>query len=181
MRARYESGPRILHVDATFKLNQLGYPVIVVGVSDCARSFLLVALFVSSQRSEPHHMEMFAALNRIHGQVLDKAFIFQDVMGYADGVQLNGIRRGLDGDEDVRYLRCFYHVVAKGFDKMRALLPSLANTLIAGVHDMHFSLSDDNFVKTKENVLAAWSDILELTAFSAYFQSQWLTGRFTRW
>ncbi|EGZ22581.1 hypothetical protein PHYSODRAFT_371190, partial [Phytophthora sojae] len=49
-QADREAGSLLLHVDATFKLNQVGYPSIVVGFSDCARGFLLLALFVSSQR-----------------------------------------------------------------------------------------------------------------------------------
>jgi hypothetical protein len=41
----------VLHVDTTYKLNQSGYPVFVVGVSDQARSFHPVALFVTSQQT----------------------------------------------------------------------------------------------------------------------------------
>jgi hypothetical protein len=36
----------ILHVDATYKLSQCGYPVLGVGVSDRSRTFHLVALFI---------------------------------------------------------------------------------------------------------------------------------------
>eukprot|EP00644_Phytophthora_capsici_P001577 jgi/Phyca11/129154/e_gw1.81.146.1 len=42
----------VLHVDATFKLSQIGYPVIVCGISDAARTFHLVAIFVTSQLQE---------------------------------------------------------------------------------------------------------------------------------
>ncbi|ETI55361.1 hypothetical protein F443_01956 [Phytophthora nicotianae P1569] len=42
----------VFHMDATFKLNQVGYPVIVCGISDKCRSFHLVALFITSQRLE---------------------------------------------------------------------------------------------------------------------------------
>eukprot|EP00644_Phytophthora_capsici_P016334 jgi/Phyca11/117938/e_gw1.34.358.1 len=40
----------VLHVDTTFKLNQVNYPVIVVGISDCMRTFHLLVVFILSQR-----------------------------------------------------------------------------------------------------------------------------------
>ncbi|GMF51077.1 unnamed protein product [Phytophthora fragariaefolia] len=42
----------VLHIDATYKLNRLDYPVIVVGVSDRPHGFHLVAFFVVSQEVE---------------------------------------------------------------------------------------------------------------------------------
>lgn len=38
----------VLHVDATYKLSQVGYPVVVVGISDKARQFHLLAVFIVS-------------------------------------------------------------------------------------------------------------------------------------
>jgi hypothetical protein len=35
----------VLHINATYKLTQVGYPVVVVGVSDRERRFHLLAIF----------------------------------------------------------------------------------------------------------------------------------------
>eukprot|EP00644_Phytophthora_capsici_P009234 jgi/Phyca11/131504/e_gw1.106.87.1 len=42
----------ILHVDATYKLNYRGYPVLVVGISDRSRRFHLVALYIISGETQ---------------------------------------------------------------------------------------------------------------------------------
>ncbi|ETI49237.1 hypothetical protein F443_06837 [Phytophthora nicotianae P1569] len=41
----------VLHIDTTYKLDQSGYPVLVLGISDQSRSFHLVAMFVTSQQT----------------------------------------------------------------------------------------------------------------------------------
>ncbi|RLN87387.1 hypothetical protein BBJ28_00021345 [Nothophytophthora sp. Chile5] len=54
----------VFHLDATYKLNQVGYPVLVCGISDRCRTFHLVALFVMSQQQEANtvrHSPLFGA------------------------------------------------------------------------------------------------------------------------
>ncbi|KAE9314139.1 hypothetical protein PF001_g8412 [Phytophthora fragariae] len=104
MRASRDATSFILHVDATFKLNQLGYPVIVVGLSDCARAFHQVTLFVSSQRKEVHYIEMFPALHRIYRRVTGNEMIVDKVLGDADDAQFNGIRQVFRGNAE--FLTC---------------------------------------------------------------------------
>ncbi|KAG3088830.1 hypothetical protein PI125_g18229 [Phytophthora idaei] len=43
----------ILHLGATYKMNQCEYPVLAVGLSDRSRIFHLVALFIISQETQP--------------------------------------------------------------------------------------------------------------------------------
>ncbi|KAG3199401.1 hypothetical protein PC128_g5296 [Phytophthora cactorum] len=49
-----DPGIFVLHLDATFKLNSVGYPVLVCGINDASRSFHLLALFITSQLQEGH-------------------------------------------------------------------------------------------------------------------------------
>ncbi|KAE9007017.1 hypothetical protein PR003_g17918 [Phytophthora rubi] len=181
MRASRDATSFILHVDATFKLNQLGYPVIVVGLSDCARAFHLVALFVSSQRKEVHYIEMFPALHRIYRRVTGNEMIVDKVLGDADDAQFNGIRQGFRGNAEVKYLMCFYHVIAKVFEKTCAMRDPQAKLVMSGVYDMHFALSAEEFILTKARVIKQWAQNPELATFSQYFQARWLTGRYTHW
>eukprot|EP00644_Phytophthora_capsici_P013192 jgi/Phyca11/100639/e_gw1.5.1165.1 len=52
----------IFHFDATYKLNQVDYPTFVCGISDHARSFHLVAPFVSSQQEELNYTSALQSL-----------------------------------------------------------------------------------------------------------------------
>ncbi|POM60601.1 LOW QUALITY PROTEIN: hypothetical protein PHPALM_30523 [Phytophthora palmivora] len=52
----------IFHLDAAYKANQLGYPVIVCGCLDRCRTFHVVALFVMSQQKEPQYFDALSAL-----------------------------------------------------------------------------------------------------------------------
>eukprot|EP00644_Phytophthora_capsici_P010755 jgi/Phyca11/104719/e_gw1.9.890.1 len=47
-----DAGAFVLHFDLTFKLNCVGYPVFVCGMTDASRTFHLLALFISSQMQE---------------------------------------------------------------------------------------------------------------------------------
>ncbi|KAG3219729.1 hypothetical protein PC129_g9487 [Phytophthora cactorum] len=88
-----------------------------------ARAFHLLALFLPSQRKEEHYTEMFAALNRIYRQVIGKPLVVEKVMGDADAAQLNGVTQGFGGSAQLKYLMCFYHVVAKVVERTRVLQP----------------------------------------------------------
>jgi len=59
----------VLHIHATFKLNISEYPVIVIGISDRARSFHLVALFIVSQRLQQIYESCLAALTRVYSWI----------------------------------------------------------------------------------------------------------------
>eukprot|EP00644_Phytophthora_capsici_P010348 jgi/Phyca11/123652/e_gw1.51.299.1 len=56
----------ILHLDATYKMSQCGYPVLVVGISDPSRRFHLVSLFVISQETQPVFQAALSALRRLY-------------------------------------------------------------------------------------------------------------------
>ncbi|ETL44327.1 hypothetical protein L916_05365 [Phytophthora nicotianae] len=71
----------IFHVDATYKTNQVSYPVFVVGITDIARKFPLLALLVTSQQQECHYAKAFAAIRWIYSKVLGEQFRVAYVMG----------------------------------------------------------------------------------------------------
>lgn len=109
--------------------------MIVVGVSNCARVFHLLALVVFSQRKTCHYTEMFAALQRIYTRVFDRTLVFDRVMGDADDAQFNDLAHTFgSGAAEVNYLMCFYHVVAKVFERTRSLQPPRRRAcLLSGV------------------------------------------------
>ncbi|ETM39095.1 hypothetical protein L914_14712, partial [Phytophthora nicotianae] len=56
----------IFHLDATYKFNQCGYPVLLVGISDRSRRFHLIALIVNSQETQPIFQAPLAAVRRFY-------------------------------------------------------------------------------------------------------------------
>lgn len=80
---------RVFHVDATYKSNQVGYPVLGVGLTDAARTFHLLALFVTSQQQEAHYTKAMAALRLVYQKVLGESLRVAFVMGDADRAQYN--------------------------------------------------------------------------------------------
>ncbi|OWY96226.1 hypothetical protein PHMEG_00033559, partial [Phytophthora megakarya] len=109
----------ILHLDATFQLNQVDYPVIVCGISDRCRSFHFVALIVSSQRTEYQYLEYLRALRNVSTRMTGKALLVSAVMDDAEDAQFNAFERVFGEDNKYIYLMCFYHLVAKVVEKSK--------------------------------------------------------------
>ncbi|KAG2931778.1 hypothetical protein PC114_g2060 [Phytophthora cactorum] len=80
----------ILHVDATYKLNQRGYPVVVIGISDRARVFHLVALFIVSLETQPVFEAVFMSLRRLFYYITNQDLVIRNAMGDADQAHYNG-------------------------------------------------------------------------------------------
>lgn len=121
MRLNRAPGSFIFHLAATYKLNQVGYPVLACGISDGNRSFHLVALFVMSQQQEMQFFEALTSLRRVYEQVVNKKLAIRSVMGDGDDAQYNGCVSVFGPDNNFIYLMCFYHVVAKVFKYTKGL------------------------------------------------------------
>ncbi|KAG6610248.1 uncharacterized protein IUM83_00989 [Phytophthora cinnamomi] len=81
----------VFHMDGTFKLNQVAYPVIVCGVSDRGRSFHLVALFIVSQRLEGIYVQALTAFRKMFITVTEKQLLLNYVMADAEAMQQNSV------------------------------------------------------------------------------------------
>ncbi|KAE9349963.1 hypothetical protein PF008_g6675 [Phytophthora fragariae] len=77
-------GSFVFHVDATFKISQGDYTTFVCGISDKARTFPFVALFVASQRQESQYSTMLVSLRYIYQKVIGKLLVLHYVMGDAE-------------------------------------------------------------------------------------------------
>jgi hypothetical protein len=170
----------VFHLDATFKLNQVDYPVFVCGISDSARSFHLVALFVTSQRQEKHISHLLQSLRFIYGRVVGKPLMLRYVMGDADGAQFNAIMTVFN-DSAPDYLMCFFHVVTKIYENKNGASNAKLALAVADIYDMHFARSVSQFVSVKTAAVRRWRNDPETEAFGMYFCNQWLKGKFVKW
>ncbi|KAG2815571.1 hypothetical protein PC129_g12068 [Phytophthora cactorum] len=175
-----DPGTFVLHLDATFKLNSVGYPVLVCGITDASRSFHLLALFITSQLQEGNYSAAHLTLRRIYARVNGMEMRVTYVLGDADKAQYKAFRC-VFADSQFTYLMCFYHVVAKLRDRSRGLSSELVALVFRGMYDLHFSQNEAEFCERKERVLALWDEHVDLATFSVYEKAQWLQGNFKNW
>lgn len=98
------------HADATFKVNDTGYPVITCGFTDKARAYQVGAFFVVSRRTVHEYTECFRGFV---GFVLDHRGATPQVsvvMGDAEDPQYSAFG-SLPTFSGAKMLMCFFHVL----------------------------------------------------------------------
>ncbi|ETP16496.1 hypothetical protein F441_08920 [Phytophthora nicotianae CJ01A1] len=162
----------ILHVDATFQLDQVSYPVIVWGLSDGSRRFHLLALFLTSQLEEAHFFSAFAALRAVFAQVTGERLSVRYVMGDADSAQFNAMR-------SVFRIDCTYTYLIQ--ERMRGLHGDVVAMVNRDIYDLHISFIEDEYFTRKKEVLFQWNKRPELDTFRMYMEKQWLSRNSSNW
>eukprot|EP00644_Phytophthora_capsici_P000870 jgi/Phyca11/108898/e_gw1.16.660.1 len=170
----------IFHVDATYKANQVGYPLIVIGITDVARRFHLLCIFVTSQQQQEHFAKVFAALRWIYRKVVGTPLRVHFVMGDADMAQYNALA-SVFSDYKYIHLMCYYHVIAKVVDRLKGFSNELSSTVLQDVYDMHYSRSSEELTTIRTAVEFRWQSNPLLQSFHAYFKRVWMNERFFRW
>ncbi|EGZ30152.1 hypothetical protein PHYSODRAFT_323584 [Phytophthora sojae] len=98
----------ILHIDATYKLNRLEYPVVVVGISDQSRGFHLVALFIVSQEVQEIYESALRALDRLFTWITGQKLVVYFSMVDADQAQYNALNAVFGTNAQFKCLMCFF-------------------------------------------------------------------------
>ncbi|KUF82249.1 hypothetical protein AM588_10000354 [Phytophthora nicotianae] len=169
----------VFHMDATFKLNQVGYPAIVCGISDKCRSFHLVALFITSQHLEDIYVTVLTELRRIFASVSGgRHLVVKFVMADAEAAQQNAVVRVFGSDCEFVYLMCFYHVMAKVHERLKSVPDRLSEQVMADIYDLHFATTSAVFDEQAKQVVTKWSGDKHLVGFKDYFERTWVTSAF---
>ncbi|KAG3074507.1 hypothetical protein PC116_g17594 [Phytophthora cactorum] len=179
----YASGSRftLFHADATFKLSDLGYPVITCGFSDASRSYQLAAIFIVSRRTAKEYAMCLEAFVRLVKQVRPTATLSIDaVMGDAEDAQLNGFQQ-VSEFGNATYLMCFFHVLYNVRKRTKHLAPEHRKAVMNGIIRIHYTDNMTSYYTEKDEVVASWRKIPELEVFVKYFTEQWLDSRYWRW
>ncbi|KAG3093353.1 hypothetical protein PI125_g16879 [Phytophthora idaei] len=158
-------------MDATFKLNQVAYPVIAYGVSGRCRSLHLVALFVTSRRLEGLYVKALASLRKVFTAVIGQQLLVNYVKADAEAAQQNAANEGFGVDSDYAYLVCFYHVMAKVHEKLKDIPDSLCERVVADIYDLQFASSKVVYDEQVNIVLEKWSREEQLVGFRSYFNN----------
>ncbi|ETP47415.1 hypothetical protein F442_06548 [Phytophthora nicotianae P10297] len=114
----------VLQIDTTYKLDQSGYPVLVIGFSDQSQSFDPLVMFVTFQQTGDlisiARQSVFDVFKGITGDYPDIRYC---VAG-ADKAQYNVVmdttssKRSHNSNGALTYLMCFFHVVKNVADRV---------------------------------------------------------------
>lgn len=170
----------IFHADATFKLSDIGYPVIACGFTNRARSYQLAAMFVVSQRTVNEYTQCFRSLARLVKDVFGRLLSVQLAIGDAEDVQFSAVQN-VSEFTSAKILMCFFHVLCNVRKKTRHLCGADRKMLMRSIMDMHFCKSAHDLFVCRDRELVSWRKLPHLKVFADYFQNQWLSGRYWRW
>ncbi|OWY98509.1 hypothetical protein PHMEG_00030712 [Phytophthora megakarya] len=136
----------VFHMDATFKVHDLGYPVITCKFTYSHRFYQLAALFINTMKS---------------------SLRIDAVMGDAESAHVNVLEK-LPEFENGKYLMCFFHVLYNVRRRIRHLSDSVRGLVYRGILDMHYA-------RRRADFESLWSHIYHspggyATTNSPYFQ-----------
>ncbi|KAE9147608.1 hypothetical protein PF002_g19111 [Phytophthora fragariae] len=170
----------MFHADATFKLSDIGYPVISCGFTDQARSYQLGALFIVSRRSAYEYGECFRSFAQLVRSLRGRELRIDANMGDAEDAQFLALS-SLPEFAEANVLMCFFHVLYNVRKKTQQFLPADRYTVMRSIMDMHYCSSQHEYDLCKKAELAKWRESTHLQAFAKYFEDEWIKGRFWRW
>ncbi|OWZ17240.1 hypothetical protein PHMEG_0008845 [Phytophthora megakarya] len=101
----------VFHMDATFKLNQVAYPVIAL-----------------------------KALCKMFAGVTQKQLLLKYVMADAEAAQQNAVEVDFGVDSEFMDLMFFYHVMAKVHEKLKGVADALHAHVVADIYGLHFEV-----------------------------------------
>uniref|UniRef100_H3GHY2 MULE transposase domain-containing protein n=1 Tax=Phytophthora ramorum TaxID=164328 RepID=H3GHY2_PHYRM len=171
----------ILHVDATYKLSQCGYPVLVVGVSDRSRKFHLVALFIISQETQPVLQSALLSLRRTYSWITQKQLVVRFAMADGDKAQSNALAAMFGDNPAYCFLMCFFHVMKKVQEHLKPLSSLAQAAILRDIYDLHFARCHSVVLQMLDASARRWVQDPEMVPFARYVIAQWMTGTFTRW
>ncbi|GMF43447.1 unnamed protein product [Phytophthora fragariaefolia] len=149
----------LLHLDATYKLTHVGYPVVVVGISDQARRFHLLAIFIVSQQQEEQYTELLSVLGRVFASVTGNTLRVKWAMGDADNAQWNALHAVFGGEDgSFRVLMCYFHVAKKVYEKPRALSSEAGAMVLRHLHELHYARNERDYNKQLADVQEEWGN-----------------------
>ncbi|OWZ12756.1 hypothetical protein PHMEG_00014031 [Phytophthora megakarya] len=141
----------VLHIDATYKLSQVGYPVVMVGVSDKqGSSTYLLAVFIVSQEKKEQYTELLSLLSRVYQVVTGKK---------------------------LQVFNVFFHVAKKIYEKTRVLDTNVAAMVMSHLPKLHFTKSEEEYQQVLEHVDEEWAKMDPTSSISI----TWLNDRVWRW
>lgn len=163
-----------LCVDATYCLNNRGFPVVIYGVADKDHSFRLVAIFlVSNEKRDTYRqtlMAMCAIASCAVGIDLQPSFVL------SDGAKSIS-RACIDFWPDAEHIMCYAHMMRAARRNLRKKLdePTLAK-MVQDIRRIHRTNSIEEYQTVKNELFATWPANVQ-----RYMTRNWLEGINSSW
>lgn len=163
-------------VDATYKLNWCGFPLLLIGTIDLNKSFHLIAIACCSNEKQADFSFLFKTVS---GTVKDLlGFELKPEIMIADAA--DAIRNAFYEsfpESATTDIMCYAHVVRNV--KKRSLNDKKNRTkIVSDMHILHLSKNEMLFRELSTLFLAKWE--VDEPDFAAYFDEYWL-GRHCNW
>ncbi|KAG2794969.1 hypothetical protein PC129_g22121 [Phytophthora cactorum] len=173
-------GYSLFHADATFKLSDIGYPVITCGFTDQARSYQVGAVFVVSRRTANEYAECFRSFAQLVRNIRGRRLHVDDVMGDAEKTQLNALKE-VPKFGGATALMCYFHVLYNVRKRTQHLPSKERYIVMKSIMDMHYCESLHEYETCRDRELAKWREYTQLVGFADYFENEGIKGDFWRW
>jgi hypothetical protein len=170
----------MLHIDATYKITKESYPLLMLGVSDSARTFHFLGCFIISQTTEPIIKYCISAILDAISFTNDNLLSWNPdyVMSDADPA----IRRACVSlfNEKTVYLSCYFHIMKNVRENIKSLNSEQYIMIMKDLNFLHNSRSEEMFLERYEDVNAKWRN-QSLNAFAEYFATNIMCTSFSKW
>ncbi|OWZ14675.1 LOW QUALITY PROTEIN: hypothetical protein PHMEG_00011805 [Phytophthora megakarya] len=154
----------IFHIDATYKLSDIGYPVITCGFTDRRRVYHVASIYLVSQQTENEYYEAIRSFVRVVFERMHAELRIDAVMGDGDKAQFNVIS----------IFDVFFHVLYNVRKRIQHLADSIRAVVYRGVLDMHYTLGRDQLLSEWNRVSSERIVDRRLNVFTSHFYTQWM-------
>ena len=161
----------VVHVDATYKLNWHGFPIIIAGVSDLARQFFPVVLGVmQGETTDDYRLllsSMKSSVEQVSGAVYEPRIVVADcadAITTAIGQVFPDAKRGY----------CWFHVKKATETYLRRESKEMQAIYKADIANLQLCYTQDQFNMAAQLALDKWRQLWPDSGFPAYFEDQYL-------
>ncbi|CAF3873774.1 unnamed protein product [Rotaria sp. Silwood1] len=161
-----------LHADATYKLNWQGFPVLVVGTSDCDRKFHPFGLAVCTDEKEPEFEFIFKSISDGVNRITGSAFTPEVLIADGSGAIRNAFQKFFNRDKMVM---CWSHMRRNVEKKLKSLKIDSKKTkeILDDIETLQLCESETVFRNVSSLFLKQWNKTEK--EFTEYFENEWLT------
>lgn len=165
----------IFHADSTYKLNWMGFPIHLFGVTDHRRSFHLVAIGFSTQETQKQFSFCFKVIKSGIKDIFNVNIDFKAFMSDSAGAL-----KGAFKEHFPRALQrvCWFHV-KKAVDKQTFKSCSSKDQFMNDLDKLHLCSSTQVFDIASELFAIKWA--AEEKGIMAYFQKWWFKPTHKHW
>ena len=158
---------KILHIDATYKINWHGYPVIIAGVGDADRQFFPCVISVLSSETTEDYAFVLQALK--NGASIHGGIEYQPEVVVADMARAISAAVGEVFPAAVRRV-CWFHLKKAAEEKARREPPEARDVFLRDLADLQLSPTEGQFWHAARLMMQKWRDQWPNSAFIDYFE-----------